>query len=218
MALIERRLLRTEVRRWVMERVFAGDMEPGSQIVERELAAHLGVSRTPLREALLQLECEGFLSAEPGKGYTVRELIDSEASDLFDLGTLLEPLALRMAGIPDKQTLARLEAVNEERAALIDDLENRALMIELDDRWHRLLVSGCPNDQLLDIVRLVRNRMYRYVCFFSTKRENLESAIAEHRRILALLRSGDLDEAVEALREHWEVGRAIVLDATTASG
>lgn len=205
MALIERTFLRTEVRKWLMERLFAGDLRPGSEIVERELAQTLGVSRTPLREALLQLESEGFLSARPGRGYIVRELDEAEACGLFELGQLLESLALRKAGIPGEDVLDQLEALNEERGALAHDSGNRARFIELDDRWHRLLLGGCPNAELLGVVRLIRNRLYRYVSVTPFDPRRLELATDEHREILRRLRAGDLGAAADALAAHWEV-------------
>lgn len=212
MALIERRFLRTEVRTWMMKQMFAGELRPGSQIVEHELAAHLGVSRTPLREALLQLECEGFLRAQPGKGYVVRDLVRSEAIGLFELGILLEPLALTKAGIPEVSHLDELDALNEERVPLIDRPDG-ARSIDLDDRWHRTLVRECPNVELLNIIGTVRQRLYRYLCISGLGRSDLASAIEEHREIVRRLREGELDEAAEALVRHWDVGRQIVLKA-----
>lgn len=205
MALIERRFLRTEVRRWLMAQLFAGELRPGSEIVERRLVESLGVSRTPLREALLQLECEGFLSARPGRGYIVRELDDAEAAGLFELGQLFEPLALRKAGVPPEDALDELEAINEERASHIHRSEDRALFIELDDRWHRLLLRECPNAELLSVVRQVRNRLYRYLSVTRFKPKNLLAATEEHRGIQRHLRAGELDAAADALAAHWDV-------------
>lgn len=206
MSVISRQPLRSQIRSHLVERLLGGDLKPGSQLNESELTADLGVSRTPLREALLQLEFEGLLRSTPGKGFSVAPLERREMEELFDVGIELESLALRLAGEVEKENLEQMHAINSERAQLLRDRDDRDALVQLDDHWHRLLVSSCDNDQLLELLRLVRNRLYRYVYAFEGHESEVEGAIQDHEEIMEALEEDDLDQAVTKLREHWRTG------------
>lgn len=205
MTVITRQPLRSQIRSHLVERLLGGDLEPGTQINESQLTEELGVSRTPLREALLQLEFEGLLRSRPGKGFSVAPLEREEMEELFDLGIELETLGLRMSGGVTDEVLEEMHAVNDRRARLSDQGNDRDTHIELDDRWHRLLVSGCANAQLLELLSLVRNRLYRYIYAFLGEQLEVKAAIRDHEEIMDALEEGDLELAVERLRQH---GRA----------
>lgn len=207
MSVISRQPLRSQIRSHLVERLLGGDLEPGSQLNESQLTEELGVSRTPLREALLQLEFEGLLRSTPGKGFSVAPLERDEMEHLFDLGVELESLAIRMAGGADEGTLERMREINEERAGVLRDGGERDELVALDDRWHRLLVSGCDNDQLQEMLRLVRNRLYRYVYAFEGHQGEVEEAVRDHEEIMEALEEGDTDRAVARLQHHWEAGQ-----------
>ena len=98
-----------EIRRLILE----GNLAPGGPIVESGLAADLGVSRTPLREALHSLEREGLVTSEPGRGFLVAQLVAREAQELYPLRALLEPLALRLSGLPDRKALVELTTLTQ---------------------------------------------------------------------------------------------------------
>lgn len=212
MSLITREPLRTEIRRLLVEQLIHGEIEPGSQINESRLTDELGVSRTPLREALLQLAFEGFLDAVPGKGFQVRPLTARELRELFTVGVTLETLALRQSGGVSDERLEELGQINDRRAELLAAGADRDRLVELDDRWHRRLVSSCDNQQLLELLRLVRNRMYRYLYAFEGQPDEVEAAILEHEEIQQALAEGDLDRAVETLRRHWTGSRSTLAE------
>lgn len=207
MALIPRQLLRGQIRSHLVERLLEGGLEPGSQLNESELSEELGVSRTPLREALLQLKFEGLLRSEPGKGFSVAPLEREEMEDLFSLGAELESLAVRSSDPLGAEVIAELRQINAERADLLRRDGDRDELVRLDDRWHRLLVSGCSNGQLREFLRLVRNRLYRYVYHFSGERSEVEVAVEDHESVTDALEAGDVEAAVERLRDHWHAGQ-----------
>lgn len=207
MAVIPRQPLRGQIRSHLVERLLGGDLEPGRQLNESELSEELGVSRTPLREALLRLEFEGLLRSQPGKGFSVAPLERDEMEHLFSLGVELESLALRWSEPVGPERLEELRSLNDERAELLREGNDRDQLVRIDDQWHRLLVSGCDNQQLQELLRLVRNRLYRYVYHFSGEREEVEVAVRDHEAIMDALEEGDVDRAVERLRKHWLAGQ-----------
>ena len=176
-------------------RIVRGELPGGSRINEVHVAAALGVSRTPLREALTRLSGESFVEARPKHGFYVRALSSSEASQLYAIRAQLDPWALRLAGLPDRATIDALAAINEalSRARKPEDA------IDLDDEWHLLLVAHCPNQVLLGLIRQMmwRTRRYEYAYFGSA--ENRATAVAEHAKLVEMLRGGDLDAACEWL-------------------
>lgn len=206
MSVISRKPLRSQIRSHLVERLLGGDLEPGKQLNESQLTEELGVSRTPLREALLQLEFEGLLRSTPGKGFSVAPLEQEEMEELFDVGIELESLALRLAEGLDDDKLERMRAINDERAGILTGGGDRDTLVQLDDQWHRLLVSDCNNDQLQELLRLVRNRLYRYVYAFEGQKSEVQEAIRDHEKIADALEEGDLERAVRLLREHWRTG------------
>lgn len=210
MAIISRQPLRSQIRSHLVERLLGGDLEPETQINESQLTEELGVSRTPLREALLQLEFEGLLRSHPGKGFAVAPLDGEELAELFDLGIELESLGLRLAEGVSVETLAEMRALNRRRHELARDGGNPDEQFELDDHWHRLLVSGCQNRQLHELLRLIHNRLYRYVFAFEDEPVEMEGAIQDHEAIMDALEEGDLDRAVERLRQHGRAAQAAI--------
>jgi DNA-binding GntR family transcriptional regulator len=193
--------LRSDLIEEITTRVLDGRFAAGARVNEVHLARELGVSRTPLREALIGLADRGLLVSAPGRGFLVPPFDPDEARRLYPLVAELEALALRwtspleLAGLPDA-----LDAVADEMAAALergDDLS------EVDDRWHALLLSRCPNPHLLRLIGQTKPLLKRYEsCYFGGVARAGES-IGEHRRIAAALRDGDLPAASAVLVRNW---------------
>ncbi len=215
-ALIPREPLRVAVRRVLIERLLSGELEPGSDINEKELCEDLGVSRTPVRQALLHLEFEGFLDSQQGKGFSVLPLRGGVAAELYPLVGALEALALRWSAPLEEEVGRELRALNQRRASL--DRHQYEERIELDDQWHDLLLSGCENGQLLGVLRLLKNRLYRYEHAIAEGTDRLGDSTSEHRAIREAFEAGDTEEAARLLEEHWRIGvrsASSVLDGHT---
>lgn len=202
---IPRANLRVAIRRALLQELQSGRLKPGSRINEREIADALGVSRTPLREALLQLEFEGFVEASPNKGFSVTQPTPGTIRDLYEVVGSLEGLALRMAGVPNATILARILELDGERAGERD----LGRMIELDASWHDTLLSGCANRQLLEVLHLLKSRLYRFEWDFMGDPEHVDSCLEQHRHIIAALREGDLETGARRLEKHWHLGALV---------
>lgn len=179
-----------------------GRLQAGDRVNEVRLAQQLGVSRTPLREALSGLAAEGALVARPRLGYFVRPLTLEEFEQIYDIRPLLDPEALRLAGIPNEKRIARLEKLN------VDLARAKGLRaIELDDAWHRELVGDCPNRVLIEMIENIMTRTRRYELALMREQENVGLATQSHEFIISAVKARDLDAACDALKQNMQSGR-----------
>ena len=182
--------------------IFDGGLAEGSRINEVQLASDLGVSRTPLREALARLESEGAIQREPRRGYFVRFLTLEEFEHLYPIRGLLDPEALRNAGIPNAETLDALDHTNAE-IARESGVDRR---IDLDDHWHLALIAGCDNPVLLGLIADFMAKTRRYELAYFRAQANVSAAADEHLNVTRALRNGDMNAACEALRRNLTSG------------
>jgi DNA-binding GntR family transcriptional regulator len=180
-----------------------GALPEGERINEVHLAQKLGVSRTPLREALNRLASEGALTSTPRLGFFVRPLTLEEFRQVYTLRPLLDPEALRLAGVPATAKLDRLERLNEK---LRKASSGSAAAIALDDQWHLELIGDCPNRVLIELIENVILRTRRYEMALMRESLNVMRATDEHRRIIKALRRGDLESACAALKDNMQSG------------
>ncbi len=192
----------------LLDRLLSGALGPGDRINESQLAAEIGVSRTPLREALIRLEIEGLVENDKGKGFYVLPLDAKHARDLYTVMGLLESQALDTSGPHPKETLDQLERLEERRSSAkrSHDFDEA---ITLDRKWHALLVGECPNEELLRILDMARDRLYRYEHVLARQREWQGRDHDNHARIIDALRDGNRGLAVEILKHHWQKGAEI---------
>lgn len=198
--------LRHDIAEQITARILDGRLPAEGRVNEVRLAAELGVSRTPLREALVELTDRGLLVAEPRRGFRVPPLDLDEARKLYPLVGELEALALRWSAPQDLLGLAdRLEEQIDEMRAVLDRGEELAA---LDDRWHDLLLSACANAQLMRLIAQTKPLLKRYDVLYFGGPDRARRSIDEHRRILAAIRAGDLTEGARWLVQNWVNGAA----------
>ena len=179
-----------------------GGLAEGERINEVHLAKRLGVSRTPLREALARLAHEGALRAVPRIGYFVRPLTLQELEQIYPIRPLLDPEALRLAGLPSPERMRRLRELNQQIVAARD----ADAAIGLDDAWHLELVAACPNRVLVELIEQFIRRTRRYETALMRERKNVLGAGDAHDAIMAALDRGDLDAACAALKTNLQTG------------
>jgi DNA-binding GntR family transcriptional regulator len=188
-------------------RIVDGRLPAGERINEVHLARQLGVSRTPLREALSRLASEGALTSVPRFGFFVRPLTLEEFEQIYEIRPILDPEALRLAGLPDAKTIEHLEKLNRRLAGMRDPES----AIALDDEWHLLLVDRCPNRVLIELIQNIILRTRRYELALMRETSNVRRATEDHGRILAALRRRDLSAACTALKRNMQTGRAPIV-------
>ncbi|MGH8371576.1 MAG: GntR family transcriptional regulator [Gammaproteobacteria bacterium] len=184
------------------ELIAVGELADGTRINEVHLSRELGVSRTPLREALINLVAEGVVESKPRRGFFVAPFDAAEIADLYAMRTLLDPEALAMAGIPAAKQLQELEALN----AKLVKAHKPELIVELDNQWHRLLIAHCPNRALLWNIEQFITLTRRYERAYFRETAHVDIAFEEHDHILTALNAGDLKAACNALRQNMQSG------------
>lgn len=184
-----------------------GRLEAGERINEVRLSQRLGVSRTPLREALSGLVAEGALIARPRLGYFVRPLSLEEFEQIYDIRPLLDPEALRLAGVPSAKRIARLEKLNTQLHTA-----HGLRAIEIDDEWHLELIAHCPNKVLIEFIQNIIMRTRRYELALMREQKNVATATGDHERIMAALKKNDLEAACAALKRNMQSGREPIVN------
>ncbi len=184
-----------------------GRLPEGQRINEVQLSASLGVSRTPLREALMGLVAEGALLSIPRRGYFVQELTVDEFQSLYAIRVLLDPEALRVSEQPGTQQLEELEVLNNRlKGGGIEDQLSVDDTIDLDDQFHMQLVSGCANMVLQDLIRQFMGRTRRYEYAYMQQSHSVSNAYEQHEAIIGRLRVNDREGACAALLKNLTSG------------
>jgi DNA-binding GntR family transcriptional regulator len=177
--------------------ILAGELKPGQPLVETELAAHLGVSKTPVREALKTLAGTGLVTMSPYKGGAVREMDRAHARCIYDMRLLLEPVAAgRTVAASGDWSAARraLEAADRSADAAERSLANRV--------FHREMYLGCGNPLLVRTLDDLRDQTALVSAAAWAQRPSWEREAAEHRAILAAAERGKAEEARNLMRSH----------------
>lgn len=200
---LDRPNLSGDLVRAVRAMIVDGRLAAGERINEVHLAASLKVSRTPLREALSRLAAEDAIEVLPRRGYFVRPLTSEELEQLYDVRPILDPAALRLAGIPPATVLSQLTMIN----AAIEAETDPEKLIALDDLWHLELLRHCPNRVLVGMIEQVMLRTRRYELALMRERPTVQRAVDHHAAITAALRRGDLTAACAALKANMTHGR-----------
>ena len=201
---VNRASLREQVYEILRDQLDKGDLEPGSVIRQDDIAARLGVSRTPMREALLRLEQEGFIVIKPRSGIRVRRLTEQDIRNLYQMIGALEAsvLVTESASLTDEK-IARMRRHNDEgRAALkVNDFDRyyRA-NLALHDSY--LQLSG--NRELVHAVTAMKQRLYDFPRKRTFVKQWELASVDEHEEIISHLEAGDFAWAAEIVRDvHW---------------
>jgi len=196
--------LKEQVYDFLREQMRRGEILPGSVIDLEETSRKLGVSRTPLRDALLQLETEDFVTILPRRKVVVNVLTARDIKDYYEIIGALESIAiLRAAGRLKPQELDYMDQLNQEmkKAIEADDFD---LYYEKNLAFHNVYLQACGNDKLMKIVNNLKKRLYDFPRPAGFVKEWEQSSTGEHARLLDYLRRGKKEEAASYVRDvHW---------------
>lgn len=199
--------------------IVEGEYLPDERLVEEHLAERLGVSRTPVRQALTTLEAEGLVEIAPNKGAVVCSFSTEDVWDIYDLRAVLEGYAARRAAdrIPDEE-LSRLREYVSEQAGISpessDDREGAIRrIVDVNQRFHGAIVAASRNGRLGKLIQRTVEVPLVFKAFYLYTPEERAISNHYHRQILAAIEQRDGERAEIVMREHVYEGRDIVIKA-----
>ncbi|MFZ7127657.1 MAG: GntR family transcriptional regulator [Desulfobacterales bacterium] len=194
--------MRKQVYQHLRNQILNHTIEPSSRLVEAQIANEIGISRTPVREALHLLEKDGFVESIPRVGYRVRQLAWEELDEIFEIRRVNELLACRWAvqRINPKSIRALEDNLQQARSALGKGKPNAFL--EYDEEFHEILVRSTGSRHLLELCQQLRRLMLRYRAASLRSVQTVETALDDHYQILACLKNKDEKGLEAALDDH----------------
>lgn len=194
--------LRDVVFQTLRQAILRGELEPGERLMEIHLAERLGVSRTPIREAIRKLELEGLVVMIPRRGAVVASITETDLKDVLEVRRALEILAAEVAceRITQEQ-LKELERTAEEFYRL-KNTEDVTKLAEADVNFHDIIYEATGNARLISLLNNLREQMYRYRLEYLKDKRSHEQLNQEHRRIYEGIRTGDKKMVAEAVCQH----------------
>lgn len=199
------RLLRELAYERLKDALRHASLQPGEPLSENRISKALGISRTPVREALQMLSQEGLVEIIPGRAVFVASRSFRDVLDVLYIRLLLEPELARMAAeaITPEQLDVLLDCMDKMETAVIN--EDRPAWSKADTVWHEILSTACPNHLLGELVLQMRNRIHRYSSIdHQLKIEQLTMGTAEHRAVVNAIVDHNAPAAETAMREHLE--------------
>jgi len=186
----------------LLDAIRSGAMQPGTRLIETDLARQFGVSRTPIREAIRQLEADGLVVHLPRLGAAVRSLDYAEVMELYEMRAVLESTAARLAARAASEVeIAELAALNAEMAQAGEDT---AIVYGLNRQFHLTLLDAAKNRFLTRAMATLQKTLLILGPSTLAERERADEAVAEHEALLDALRRRDGAAAETIMRAHIE--------------
>ena len=201
---IKRSSMRDEVYETLLRWIMRGVLLPGEKLLDKELAESLGVSRTPVREALRRLEDKGHIEASASRWTRVANISISEAEMIYPIIGALEELAvsLAMSRLTDKDFVEMEQANADLKAAIQAKDPDKSL--GADARFHNVIIKKSENHYLVNILDDLKIRHRRMEIVYFKRRVSALNSVNEHKQIIEALKSKNLDQAVELIRLNYK--------------
>ena len=192
--------------------ILNGDLEPGQRLMELHLAEQLGVSRTPIREAIRKLELEGLVSMIPRKGAYVGEVSIKDILDVLEVRMSLEGLAAALSA--ERMHKDQLEQLGEvlKEFEMHKDGSDKETMAVLDRKFHELIINGSNNNKLIQLIQGIHEQFQRFRIIYFNEYTQYEELVQHHREIYNAIADRDSKSAQIASENHIKmIQRYIIL-------
>lgn len=196
--------LRDVVFRTLREAILTGELKPGERLMEMQLAAKLGVSRTPIREAIRMLQQEGLAVSLPRRGAEVAAMTEKDMEDVLQIREALEILAVQLAS--EKITAEQLTQLEEKLKAFEDAVQTAEVkqIAQTDIDFHDFIYDAAENPRLVSMLNNLREQIYRYRVEYLKDERNYPRLIEEHKQIIIGLKERNKDYVVEMMKKHMD--------------
>ena len=210
--------LRDLVLEALREAILNGTLKPRERLMEIQLAEELGVSRTPVREALRKLELEGFIVMVPRKGAYVADLSIKDIADVFEIRIALEGLAAALAA--ERITDEELEAMEKHLVEKAEAIKKNDMvkLVEVDTKFHEALYGASRNDRLITIINNLREQIQRFRTSSLAMPGRMQQSLEEHRSIVEAIQSRDIALARQTAQEHIENAESWMIESLKNEG
>lgn len=194
------------------EAILKGELAPGERLMEIALAQQLGVSRTPIREAIRKLELEGLVLMTPRKGAVVAEITKKDLKDVLEVREHLEELAVQLAC--DKATPEDIVIMKKLHQEFIESLSQTDLTViaEIDVRFHDAIYATTDNKRLIQILNNLREQMYRYRLEYIKDEAKRKTIVEEHEKIIRGIEEKNVEYAKQYIKTHINNQEAAILE------
>jgi len=205
--------LKDHVYKYLYDKINSGSLKPGEKINENQLCKDLNVSRTPIREALIQLEDEEFIIRLPRRGFMVKEISLEKIKEIYEIIGCLEGFAAHLAveRMNEKDMLSLKKAIDK----MDDSIDNKNLhdYFKLQRNFHNIYISACGNDELFSIITSLKKRFVKKAYFMHENEDILYKTLRNnnkgHRKIYNFLEKHDGQGVEIYLRDiHWNFENA----------
>ncbi|MEW6184024.1 MAG: GntR family transcriptional regulator [Bacillota bacterium] len=204
--------LREVVFESLREAIIKGVMKPGERIMEVQLAEELGVSRTPVREAIRKLELEGLVVMLPRRGAYVAGISVKDIADVFEVRAALEALAAGLAA----ERITDEELENLERSLVeiteVSDSRDIGAVVDRDTRFHDIIYRASRNAWLLQIITHLQDQLQRFRMTTLSRPGRTREAVEEHKKIVEAISERNSELAAQLAREHIENAESSLLN------
>ena len=204
--------LRDVVFNTLRKAILRGELKPGERLMEIQLANKLGVSRTPIREAIRKLELEGLVLMIPRKGAEVAQITEKNMQDVLEVRKALEELSVQLAceRITAEQVEEMKMAAEDFRKVLKSGDVTK--IAEADVKFHDIIFAATNNQRLITLLNNLREQMYRFRVEYLKQKECYPQLLEEHDKLIALISSGEVEEACELMGCHIDNQASTVSD------
>jgi DNA-binding GntR family transcriptional regulator len=196
----------SDVADWLRDRIKRGRFVPGQRLVEADLTAETGASRSKVREALQRLQTEGLIAIEEFRGASVRKMSLDEVRQIYRARIALEGIAAAdCAALATTQTKARLQELQDQLDDCVAKSESEQFG-RLNREWHSHIIASSDNGYIAEMLERLGIPIFRLVFETFYNAERLKSANADHQKITAAIIANDSAEAEKLMRKHIEDG------------
>ena len=204
--------LRDVVFNTLRQAILRGELKPGERLMEIQLANKLGVSRTPIREAIRKLELEGLVLMIPRKGAEVADITEKSLRDVLEVRKALEELAVQLTC--DKITKEQIRELEQAAEQFKKTLKSNNIteIAEADVRFHDIIYLATDNQKLILLLNNLREQMYRYRIEYLKRADKYSQLLAEHEEIIRHIEKKQKKEAAEIVCKHIDNQVAAVMD------